>query len=496
MTRKELEWPENPKIFEINTWPWFYGLSERYNYPINLENVPEEVIDNELKHFDVIWLMGVWERSPQGREIAINHPDLQEEFRNALRYFSTDDVVGSPYAVHYYHVDSNLGSEKGLAFFRKQLADRGILLLLDYVPNHVALDHMWILEKSDAFIEGTFEEQIAKPYDFFSVGGKVYAHGKDPYFPSWTDTVQINAFSSEARLKTINTLLNIAEKCDGVRCDMAMLMTNDVFKKTWGQRAGTTPANEFWREVIPKVKDQFPNFKFLAEVYWDMEWELQQQGFDYCYDKKLYERLANEDAESIRSHLEADISYQKRLVRFIENHDEERATKLFGEKRSRAATVIILTLLGATLIHEGQMRGHKVKLPVQLRRRPMEEDNTELMEFYKKLLEIVPGTEIKTGKWELCKIEPVDNDNSYKNIIAYIWSLVNRNILIVVNFSTYLTQGHIRIKGISYGSSEWTFRDLLTDEKYTYKGEDLDTHGLYVDLDAWKSHIFYIKRIE
>ena len=496
MARKEMEWPTNPIIYEINTWPWLYGLSERYNYPINLENVPEEVIDKDLKYFDIIWLMGVWERSPQGREIAINHPDLQEEYRQALRYYSTDDVVGSPYAVHYYHIDPNLGSEKGLAFFRKQLADRGLLLLLDYVPNHVAIDHMWTLEKSDAFIEGTFEEQISNPDDFFSVGGKVYAHGRDPYFPPWSDTVQINAFSPDARLKAINTLLNIAEKCDGVRCDMAMLMTNDVFKKTWGNRVGTPPEKEFWRDVIPSVKEKSPNFKFIAEVYWDMERELQQQGFDYCYDKGFYERLAQEDAPSIRSHLEADINYQSKLVRFIENHDEQRAYNIFGEKRSRAAAIIILTVPGATLIHEGQMKGHNVKLPVQLRRRPMEVDNTEIMEFYQNLLKIVKGEELEKGQWELCKIEPVSNDNSYENLIAYTWSFVDKNILIVVNFSTYLTQGHVRIKGIRYGSNEWTFRDLLTEEKYTYKGKDLDLHGLYVDLDAWRGHIFDIKRIE
>lgn len=496
MSIKEIEWPKNPKIFQINTWSWLYGLSETYNYPITLKNVPEEVLDKQISLFDAVWLMGVWERSPKGREIAIQHPDLQKEYRSALRYFSTDDVVGSPYSVHYYHVDSHLGGQEGLAFFRKQLADRGLLLLLDYVPNHVAIDHVWTLEKSDAFIEGTFEEQISKPDEFFSVRGKVYAHGRDPNFLPWSDTVQINAFSSDARLKAINTLLSIAEKCDGVRCDMAMLMTNDVFKKTWGERVGIPPEKEFWCEVIPSVKEKNANFKFLAEVYWDMEWELQQQGFDYCYDKRLYERLAKEDAESIRSHLEADIDYQGKLVRFIENHDEQRAYNIFGEKKSRLAAIIILTLPGATLIHEGQMEGHKVKLPVQLRRRPMEVDITELMDFYQNLLKIIPGKEKGKGQWELCKIEPVANDYSYKNLIAYTWSFVNKNILIVVNFSPYLTQGHVRIKGVHYGFNEWTFRDLLTEEKYTYKGEDLDTYGFYVDLDAWKGHIFDIKKIE
>ncbi|MFX0186274.1 MAG: alpha-amylase family glycosyl hydrolase [Candidatus Hodarchaeota archaeon] len=496
MSIKKIEWPKNPKIFQINTWSWLYGLSETYNCPITLKNVPEEVLDKEISLFDVVWLMGVWERSPKGREIAIQHPDLQKEYRRALRYFSTDDVVGSPYSVHYYHVDYHLGGQEGLAFFRKQLADRGLLLLLDYVPNHVAIDHVWTLEKSDVFIEGTFEEQISNPYDFFSLGGKVYAHGRDPYFAPWSDTVQINAFSQDARQKAINTLLNIALQCDGVRCDMAMLLINEVFKRTWGERVGKPPEKEFWQEIIPAVKEKFPNFKFIAEVYWDLEWKLLQQGFDYCYDKRLYERLVHDNADSIREQLRADLDYQSRLVRFIENHDEKRAIKVFGEKRSRAAAIISLTLPGARLIHEGQMRGHSIKLPIQLRRRPMEVDITELMDFYQNLLKIISGKEKGKGQWELCKIEPVANDNSYKNLIAYTWSFINKNILIVVNFSTYPTRGHVRIKDVHYGFNEWTFRDLLTEEEYIYKGEDLDTYGLYVDLDAWKGHIFDIKKIE
>ncbi|TFF87264.1 MAG: alpha-amylase [Promethearchaeota archaeon] len=496
MNIQNTEWLSHPLILEINTWPWLYGLSERYNYLITLQNVPEEVIDNEFKYFDVIWLMGVWERSPKGREIAINHPGLQEEYRQALRYFSTDDVVGSPYAIHYYHVDSNLGSETGLDYFRKQLADRGILLILDYVPNHVAIDHVWVLEKSNTFIEGTFEEQISNPDKFFSAGGKVYAHGLDPYFfdNPWTDTVQINAFSKEARQKTINTLLNIAEQCDGVRCDMAMLLINEVFKRTWGERGGKPLEKEFWREVIPAVKEKFPNFKFIAEVYWDLEWELQQQGFDYCYDKKLYERLIHDDARSIRTHLLADMDYQSKLVRFIENHDEQRAVKVFGEKKSRAAAIITLTLPGARLIHEGQTQGHTIKLPVQLRRRPMEENNAELVVFYNKLLKIIPGKELGKGQWSLCKVEPVGKDASYENLIAYIWEINNLRQLTVVNFSTYLTQGHIRIGGLHYGSNNWTFTDLFTQKKYTYKGEDLDNYGLYVDLDAFQGHILDIKK--
>ena len=231
MPAKELSWPVHPKIIEINTWPWLTDFSDIYGHKIKLDSIPIEIIDQELTLFDVVWLMGVWERSPIGREIAMNHEGLQEDYRKALRYYSTQDVVGSPYSVYYYHVSSQLGGSDALKSFRADLKDNDLLLILDYVPNHVSIDHLWTLEKSDAFIKGTLEDLMTKPYNFFSIGDTVYAHGKDPNFPPWTDTVQINAFSSEARSKAVNTLLSIAEQCDGVRCDMAMLMVNDVFKK-------------------------------------------------------------------------------------------------------------------------------------------------------------------------------------------------------------------------------------------------------------------------
>ncbi|MFX1257215.1 MAG: alpha-amylase family glycosyl hydrolase [Promethearchaeota archaeon] len=494
MSTREINWPKHPKILELNTWAWLNGLSGKYNISINLNNVPEEVLDNEFTHFNVIWLMGVWERSPQGRNIAIEHPDLQEEYRNALKDFNKDDVVGSPYSVHFYRVDKYLGGNDGLASFRERLKNRNLLLILDYVPNHVAVDHIWTLLKSDVFIKGTLEDLNSHPNEFINVVDQVYANGKDPFFPSWSDTIQINAFSSEARQKAIFTLLDIAQKCDGVRCDMAMLMTNKVFSRTWGERAGPLPEKEFWVEIIDSVRNKFPSFKFLAEVYWDMEWDLQQQGFDYCYDKRLYDRLIQDNAQSIRGHLQADWDYQSKLIRFIENHDEKRAIKIFGEEKSKTAAIIVLTLPGARLVHEGQMNGYTIKLPIQLGRRIVEQKNLNLAKFYKTLLKIAPGREFDKVKWSLCEVNQINSDNrSNINLIAYLWQVNELNQLIVVNFSPYSSQGYVKIDGIDYGNNEWIFVDLLVQKTYKYYGKNLNNYGLYIDLSPWNGHIFDIK---
>ncbi len=495
MPTKELSWPVHPKIFEINTWPWLTTISDIYGHNIKLDSIPIELIDQELTKFDAVWLMGVWERSPIGREIAMNHEGLQKEYQKALRYYNTEDVVGSPYSVYYYHVSSQLGGSDALKSFRADLADHDLLLILDYVPNHVSIDHLWTLEKSDVFIKGTLEELMTKPYDFFSVGNTIYAHGRDPNFPPWTDTVQINAFSSEARSKAVNTLLSIAEQCDGVRCDMAMLMINDVFSKTWGEKAGLPLENEYWVDIISAVKEKYPNFKFIAEVYWDLEWDLIQQGFDFCYDKRLYERLIKSNVQSIKEHLNADITYQNKLLRFIENHDEPRAVAAFGAEASMAASIITLTLPGARLIYEGQTHGYEIKIPVQLGRGPTEEDNIAITEFYDKLLKIVPGREFDNGKWSLCKVKPAgSSDNSFNNIISYQWQADKDRLLIVVNYSLISSKAHLIIEDIDFGLLNWKFTDLLTRNEYIYKGEDLRENGLYIELEGWNSHIFRVEK--
>ncbi|MBY8990357.1 MAG: alpha-amylase [Candidatus Lokiarchaeota archaeon] len=492
---EQSEWIKNPKIYEINTLPWLRSLSDICNASITLGNIPERILNQEIKHFDAVWLMGVWERSPASKRIASEHPDLLREYHKALDDFREEDVIGSPYAVYYYHINKDIGGVEGLIKIRNQLKDKGIQLILDYVPNHVSIDSLWTFEP-DLFVHGTLEDLISQPNEYFSLGDNVFAHGKDPMMQApWSDTIQINAFSEDARQKTIHTLLNIAELCDGVRCDMAMLMTSRIFSKTWSKKAGSPPNKDFWEEIIPAVKSKYPNFLFIAEVYWDMELELQQQGFDFCYDKKLYEKLFREDANSIRDHLKADWAYQSKLIRFIENHDELRAIEKFGKEKSKAAALITLTLPGGYLIYEGQNKGHRIKLPVQLGRNPLEETDKDISSYYQNLMKNIPGRDYGNGSWSLCETKSVDpNDPSYSNIISYLWWINDSYRLIVVNYSPSFSKAHIKISPFHFDTYKWTFTDLLYQKSYSYTGDNLYKHGLYVELDAWKGHIFNIRK--
>jgi hypothetical protein len=482
-------WPKCPIIYEINTWVWLHDLSQRYQREITLENVPEEELSSIIDlGVHAVWFMGVWERSPEGVRVARQHPGLQIELSRTLPDFSVMDVVGSPYSVHRYEVDEHLGGPEGLAVTREVLAERGIRLILDFVPNHVALDHPWVFEHPEYLIQGEAADLAATENEFFQVESNVYAHGRDPLFPPWTDTAQLNGFDQGLRRAVIETLCEIADQCDGVRCDMAMLLLTSIFKQTWGPRAGDQPESEFWWEVIREVRNRHPHFLFIAEAYWDREWELQQQGFDYCYDKKLYDRLVQGNAEAVRLHLLADLAYQEKLARFIENHDEPRALSSLGRQRSLGAALTMGTLPGAKLFHEGQFEGRQVKLPVQLGRRPAEPIDQDLEIFYRTLLREVSAPVISSGEWRLCESSGWPDNNSYLNLGTWCWRRGDQRRLIVINFSDFSSQGRVHLPWDDLSGKIWHLLDIMSGDVYQRDGDELRESGLYVELTGWGFH--------
>ena len=488
-------WPQNPVIYEINTWVWLQELSRRYQRPVSLAEVPPAEWDALASWgFDAVWLMGVWERSPAGRSIILQDGNLLNSFRETLPDYTADDLAGSPYCVRQYTVAASLGGNAGLAAAREELKRRGLGLILDLVPNHVAPDHPWVRSHPEYCIQGDPEDLAREPQSFFQAGDRVLARGRDPYSPPWQDVIQVNAFCHGFRQALIDTLLTLAGQCDGVRCDMAMLLVNRIFRQTWGERAGKPPAREFWEEVIPAVKGRYPAFRFIAEVYWGMEWELQSQGFDYCYDKRLYDHLEHEGAKAVRQHLLADVSYQERLLRFIENHDEPRAAATFGMEQARAAAVTFGTLPGARLYHQGQFQGRRVRLPVFLGRWPEEPEDVGLQEFYRKLLAATVHPVFREGQWRLCERWGWPDNQSCLNIVAWGWQLNQERRLIVVNLSPWRSQALVRLPEKDLGGKTWRLTDALTAARYDRDGADL-ANGLFVDLEPWQFHLFLVETI-
>ena len=477
-------------IYEVNTWVWLHELGA------SLAGVaPEAWDDVALPGVDAVWLMGVWERSPLGVAIAEQNESLLTSFREALPDVEPDDDVGSPYCIRRYVVDERLGGPDGLAAARAELARRGVRLVLDFVPNHLAPDHPWTTEHPERFIGGTVDDLEHRPGEYLELSGNVIALGRDPYFAPWPDVVQLNAFDAGMRAATVDALVDIGDQCDGVRCDMAMLLLNDVFAQTWGDRAGPAPSEDFWPHVIPAVRARHPEMLFIAEAYWDLESVLQEHGFDHCYDKRLYDRLEHDDASSVREHLRADPGYQRGLVRFIENHDEPRAAHVFSDPALRAAAVAVATLPGATLWHEGQLEGRRTRLPVFLRRRPDEPADESLRTFYRVLLADIGAAGMLRGEWQMLETSGWADNDSHRELVAWSWADGGRRHVVVVNLSGRRAQAQVHLPWSDLAGRQVRLAEELLDRTaYEREGDELVDHGLYVDLDAWGWHALGVER--
>jgi hypothetical protein len=483
-----------PVIYEVNTRIWLGEMERRFRAPMDLRDLPKEAWDEIApRGVDAVWLMGVWERSRVGRTIALDDAELLASFRSALPDLRDDDVLGSPYSVRRYVADDRLGGPEGLAVARAELDRRGLGLYLDYVPNHVAPDHPWVRTHPEYFVRGSHADAERDPAAFLEVDERVFARGRDPFFPPWPDVVQLNAFAPDLRAATADVLAEIAEQCDGVRCDMAMLLMNDVFARTWGPRPGSPPAEDFWPAVLAAVRRRHPTMTFVAEAYWDLEWALQQQGFDFCYDKRLYDRLRCEGAVSVRGHLRADLRYQHGLVRFLENHDEPRAAETFGPNMERAAATMIATLPGATLWHEGQFDGRRTRVPAFLSRRPDEPPDADLRAFYERLLIAVHESGMRAGDWRLLDCTGWPNNPSYLDLVAWCWSTAKTRHLVIINLLGRPAQARIPLPWDDLAGRTWTLHHLLTGESYERAGTEMRDPGLYVDVAGWDAQIFALE---
>jgi Alpha amylase, catalytic domain len=482
-------WGFDPVVYELNTAAWLHDITTRTGRTTTLENVPdEEWLRVTQRGVDAVWLMGVWRRSAEGVRLALESPSHLADFHAALPDFAPSDVIGSAYSIAGYEVDEQFGGRAGLVAARRALADRGARLIVDFVPNHVAPDHRWLIDNPEYFVQGDAADLERAPSEFLRVGETVIARGRDPYFPPWPDVAQLDAFAPGLRQVAVDTLVEIGHLADGVRCDMAMLMLNDVFRRTWGDRAGPTPESEYWSEVISAVRAVHPEMLFIAEAYWDLEWQLQQLGFDYCYDKRLYDRLVHADPELIRGHLRADLDYQQHLIRFTENHDERRAASALAPAQRRAAAVVIATVLGATLWHEGQFEGWRVHVPVLLGRRPVEHDDDDLRAFHLRLIEA--AGEVRHGDWALCEVTGWPDNATWSQLLTWSWTDGTQRALVVVNYAAHAASAMVHPRWDDVAGRTWRLDDLVNGDVYERDGDDIAANGLYIALASWGSHLF------
>jgi hypothetical protein len=486
--------PRYPSLFQINTRVRLSELGAALGRPATLDDITDGELDRLARDgFDLVWFLGVWQTGEAARRVSGTNPEWLAEYRRILPDFREADVSGSCFAVRDYHVHTDFGGDAALARLRERLRARGLRLVLDFVPNHVAPDHRWVEEHPDFFIAGTEGQLEAQPQNYRRLetrsGSRILAYGRDPYFAGWSDTLQLNYGNPALQEALLGELQRIASQCDGVRCDMAMLVLPEVFERTWGIRS-----EPFWPRATAAVRSKVPGFLFMAEVYWDLEWTLQQQGFDATYDKRLYDRLEQGAAPAVRGHLQAGLDFQDRLARFLENHDEPRAAAAFPPDVHRAAAVITFLSPGLRFFHQGQREGKRARIPMHLGRGPTETPDAEIGAFYDGLLACLKDEAFRDGEWHLCDARPAwDGNGSNEAFIAFSWSGPgDRRRLVVVNYAGHQSQCYVTLPWGDLPGRAWRLADRLGAESYDRDGADLAGWGLYLDMPAWGYHAFEV----
>jgi glycosidase len=366
--------------------------------------------------------------------------------------------------------------------------------MLDFVPNHTGMDHEWVRTNPDYYIKAGEAELQREPKNYIRIntgqGEMILAHGRDPFFSGWPDTVQLNYGNPALQEAMTGELIKIAGQCDGVRCDMAMLVLPEVFEKTWGRKC-----RPFWSEAIRRVREVNPDFCFMAEVYWDMEWNMIQQGFDYAYDKRLYDRLKEGKSKAVREHFFGGIDYQGKMARFLENHDEPRVSAEFSTGKHEAAAILTYLSPGLRFFHQGQSHGRRKRISPHLVRAPYEANDSAIEAFYMKLLEILRQPVFRSGKWKLLECTQAwEGNRTHDKYIAFSWhGPGEEKIIVAVNYSPARSQCYIKLPFNYLDDKQWMLNDLLGDHSFEREGKDLFSKGLYLDEPGWKAYVFSLE---
>lgn len=488
--------PRYPSLYQCNIRVVLTELSRQLRRRATLDDLPDAELDRLASlGFDWIWLLSVWQTGPAGRDVSRRNPEWRREFQDTLPDLTEDDIPGSGFAITGYTVHADLGGDPALARLRKRLQKRGLKLMLDFVPNHTGLDHPWVIEHPEYYVAGTPDDLAREPKNFVSIatpgGNRVLALGRDPYFAGWPDTLQLNYANPATQAALFAVLEKIAGQCDGVRCDMAMLVLPEVFERTWKQRP-----EPFWPSATQHARKVNPEFCFMAEVYWDLEWTMQHQGFDFAYDKRLYDRLRDRVARPVREHFLAGLDYQEKLARFLENHDEPRAAATFPPEVHCAAAVITFLSPGLRFFHQGQFEGRCKRISPHLCRAPVEPVDQQLQQFYAQLLAVLRRPEVRDGNWQLLVADEAWPGNATsEDFVAFAWQgLEERRLIVTVNYSAHQSQCYLRLPFPDLAGAHWRLADQLGPDVYDRDGEELQSRGLYLDMAPWQAAVYAFER--
>jgi hypothetical protein len=219
---------------------------------------------------------------------------------------------------------------------------------------------------------------------------------------------------------------------------------------------------------------------------------MQQQGFDYTSDKRLYDRLRDGHARPVREHFHAGLDYQNKMARFLENHDEPRAAATFSLEVHEAAAVITYLSPCLRFFHQGQFEGMMKRISPHLVRAPVEPLDGTLHQFYDGLLAVLRQPAVRDGQWRLLDCAPAwDGNGTADGFIAWSWEVQGgERLLIAVNYAGTQGQCYVRLPFPDLAGRTVRLKDLMGPASFDRGGDDLVSRGLYLDLSPWSYHVF------
>jgi hypothetical protein len=481
----------DPILIQVNTRLWLDKLSRELNRQATLDDISDQSLHQLADQgFDWLYLLGIWLTGEKEAELARAEPSLQSEAKRLLGIIGDQAICASCFAISGYDVPENWGGSAALKRLEKRIHRFGLHLMLDFIPNHTGVSHPWALSNPDYFIGADGENDILHKaaYATQTVEGPRYLmHGRDPYFPPWSDTLQLNYANPDLQAAMRAELLKVAAHCDGLRCDMAMLVLPEIFQKNWGK---TMPP--FWPQALAAVRAKKPDFVFMAEVYWNLETTLINQGFNYAYDKDLYDAFKTQDVGLVNSLIKTRAAVLPHLAHFLENHDEPRAAAVFPFEVHKASALISYGLPGLRFFFEGQLKGHSLRSPIQFCTSPKQPEDEALSRFYGRLTGLLVEMGSEAGEWIRIEPEPASTgDDGWKHFVSFAWQKENgKHWLVVVNFSPYKSQCLLRLPFSDMGGRRFLIKDRMNERAYQRSGDEMSSRGLFIELQAWGYHLF------
>src|SRR6516225_6334605 len=145
-----------PSLYQINTRAWLTELSRALGRRATLDDIPDSELDAlAQKGFDWVWFLSIWQTGSAAQQVSRSNPEWRKEFRETLPDLRDDDIPGSGFAITGYTVHADLGGDAALARLRERLKQRGLKLMLDFVPNHMGLGHPWVEDHPEHFVPGS-----------------------------------------------------------------------------------------------------------------------------------------------------------------------------------------------------------------------------------------------------------------------------------------------------------------------------------------------------